>query len=114
MFLLAEVIADFNRRGINAIRKETEYKSTLLYDAFDKHPMVSTFVQDKNLRSKTVVVAQTGEHTEALTKFLQQKGMHPGDGYGSAKKTQLRFANFPTHSKEQYELLVDSLAEFGQ
>jgi phosphoserine aminotransferase len=35
--------------------------------------------------------------------------MQPGDGYGSAKKTQLRFANFPTHSKEQFELLVDTL-----
>jgi phosphoserine aminotransferase len=112
MYLLGEVIADFNRRGIGALRKETEYKSTLLYDALDKHPTFSAFVQDKNLRSKTVIVAQTGEHTEALTKFLQQKGMHPGDGYGAAKKTQLRFANFPTHSKEQYELLVDSLAAY--
>lgn len=112
MFLLGEVIADFNRRGIQTIRKETEYKSTLLYQALDQHPMINAFVKDKTFQSKTVVVAETGEHTEAITKFLQSKGMHPGDGYGSFKKSQLRFANFPTHSKEQYELLVDSLAAF--
>jgi phosphoserine aminotransferase len=39
--------------------------------------------------------------------------MQPGDGYGVNKKTQLRFANFPTHSKEQFELLVDTLTEFS-
>jgi phosphoserine aminotransferase len=47
-----------------------------------------------------------------VTKALLAKGMQPGDGYGSNKKTQLRFANFPTHSKEQFELLVDTLNEF--
>ena len=35
--------------------------------------------------------------------------MQPGDGYGASKKSQLRFANFPTHSKEHFELLVDTL-----
>jgi phosphoserine aminotransferase len=112
MYLLGEVIADFNRRGISNIRKEAEYKSTLLYQALNQHALINPFVRDKVLQSKTVIVAETGEHTEAITKFLQQKGMHPGDGYGAFKKSQLRFANFPTHSKEQYELLVDSLAAF--
>jgi phosphoserine aminotransferase len=47
-----------------------------------------------------------------MTNHLIKKGMLPGDGYGAQKKTQLRFANFPAHSKEQYELLVDSILEF--
>jgi phosphoserine aminotransferase len=59
---------------------------------------------------KRLSFADCGEHTENITKLLQSKGMQPGDGYGSFKKSQLRFANFPTHSKEQYELLVDTLA----
>jgi phosphoserine aminotransferase len=54
-------------------------------------------------------VAQCGDHAEKITTKLQAKGMQPGDGYGPAKKSQLRFANFPTHSKEQFELLVDTL-----
>jgi phosphoserine aminotransferase len=68
------------------------------------------FVAEERFRSKTVVVANCGEKTEEITIKLHEKGMHPGDGYGPAKKSQLRFANFPTHSKEQFELLVDTLA----
>ncbi|HEY9045584.1 MAG TPA: aminotransferase class V-fold PLP-dependent enzyme [Ohtaekwangia sp.] len=110
IYLLAQVIEDMVRRGITSIRKETEYKAALLYQALESHSDIKPFVQDKNLRSKTVIVADCGEHTEKITQRLLAKGMQPGDGYGSFKKTQLRFANFPTHSKEQYELLVDTLA----
>jgi phosphoserine aminotransferase len=110
IYLLAQVVEDMVRRGITAIRKETEYKAALLYQALDSHGALKPFVQDKAFQSKTVIVADCGEHTENITKLLQSKGMQPGDGYGSFKKSQLRFANFPTHSKEQYELLVDTLA----
>lgn len=112
IYLLNKVIQDFLRRGVDTLRKETEYKSTLLYQALEKHGQVSAFVKERKIQSKTVIVAECGTHTEKLTKFLQEKGLHPGDGYGPFKKTQLRFANFPAHSKEQYELLVDSLAQF--
>jgi phosphoserine aminotransferase len=109
IYLLSKVIGDMLRRGITTIRRETEYKSTLLYQTLDAHPEIGAFVEDKAVRSKTVIVADCGQQTEALTKKLMEKGMQPGDGYGPAKKTQLRFANFPTHSKEQFELLVDTL-----
>ncbi|SKC85595.1 aminotransferase class V-fold PLP-dependent enzyme [Ohtaekwangia koreensis] len=110
IYLLAQVVEDMVRRGITAIRKETEYKAALLYQALESHGTLKPFVQDKAFQSKTVIVADCGDHTENITKLLQSKGMQPGDGYGSFKKSQLRFANFPTHSKEQYELLVDTLA----
>ncbi|HYF69681.1 MAG TPA: aminotransferase class V-fold PLP-dependent enzyme [Ohtaekwangia sp.] len=111
IYLLSKVVEDMLRRGISTIRKETEYKATLLYQALENHSLVKPFVQEKVIQSKTVIVADCGDHTERITKHLQTKGMHPGSGYGSFKKSQLRFANFPTHSKEHYELLVDSLKE---
>lgn len=109
IYVLSKVIDDMIRRGIANIRKETEYKAVLLYQSLEKHQHLSPFVTDKSFRSKTVIVANSGEHTERLTTKLLENGMQPGDGYGAAKKTQLRFANFPTHSKEQFELLVDTL-----
>lgn len=109
IYVLSKVIEDMIRRGVTTIRRETEYKSTLLYHALDNHPEINAFVVNPSFRSKTVIVANCGEHTERLTARLLKKGMQPGDGYGDAKKTQLRFANFPTHSKEQFELLVDTL-----
>ena len=111
IYLLSKVVEDMNRRSIQTIRHETEYKAAILYQELDQHPFIKAFVKDHAYRSKTVIVAECGEHTEALTNHLIKKGMLPGDGYGTQKKTQLRFANFPTHSKEQYELLVDSIQE---
>lgn len=112
IYLLSKVVQDMIRRGINMIRKETEYKAAILYQALNNHQILKPFVKEERWRSKTVVVAESGDHTEEVTKLLIQKGMLPGDGYGPAKTHQLRFANFPTHSKEQYELLVDTISEF--
>jgi len=109
IYLLSKVVEDMVRRGIGKIRKETEYKAAVLYQTLDKQADLKPFVTDKAFQSKTVIVADTGEHTEKITKLLLEKGMQPGDGYGASKKSQLRFANFPTHSKEHFELLVDSL-----
>jgi len=110
IYLLAKVVEDFHLRGIQTMRRETEYKAAILYNLLDSHPLISSFVTDKASRSQTVIVADCGAHVETITKALLEKGMSPGDGYGELKKTQLRFANFPTHSKEQFELLVDTLA----
>jgi phosphoserine aminotransferase len=113
IYLLNQVVNDFLRKDILTIRRETEYKAAILYKALEDHALLNPFVKDKQFQSKTVIVADCQSHTERLTKHLQSKGLFPGDGYGSNKKTQLRFANFPAHSKEQFELLVDSIAEFS-
>lgn len=112
IYLLSKIVADFLRRGIENIRKETDYKAAALYHALEKNSYITAFVKERQLRSKTVVVADCGDNTQKLFDFLAAKGLHAGDGYGAAKKSQLRFANFPAHSKEQYDLLVDSLGLF--
>lgn len=109
IYLLSKVVEDFIRKGVSALRKETEYKAAILYQALENHPVISPFVKDKDAQSKTVIVAECGENTSRVNSHLESLGIQPGDGYGELKKTQLRFANFPAHSKEQYELLVDSL-----
>jgi len=113
IYLLAKVVEDFLRRSVNSLRKETEYKAAILYQALESHPLLSAFVKDKDSKSKTVIVAHSGEHTNQIANALGKLGIHPGDGYGELKKSQLRFANFPAHSKEQYELLVDSLGKMN-
>lgn len=112
IYLLGKVIEDFNRRGIDLIRRETEYKAAILYQALEQHPLIHAFVKQPDQRSRTVIVAETSSHTARLASYLQTKGLAPGDGYGAAKATQLRFANFPAHSKEQYEALADAIQEF--
>lgn len=113
IYLLSKVVEDFLRKGANALRKETEYKAAILYNCLNTHTVLKPFVKKVEWQSKTVIVADCGERTKEVVKFLEPFGLHPGDGYGDLKKTQLRFANFPAHSKEQYELLVDSLEKFS-
>jgi len=109
IYLLGKVVEDFLRRGIQIIRKETEYKAAILYQALSVHSQATPLVKDKIHQSTTVIVAQTDVHTSLITQRLALAGMQAGDGYGDKKATQLRFANFPAHSKELYEKLVDEL-----
>lgn len=113
IYLLAKVTGDFLSRGLTAIRHETNYKAALLYQSLEKLPFAKPFVEDPDLRSPTVIVANAGTNTGRILTALQPQGLFPGDGYGRAKASQLRFANFPAHSKEQYELLVDCLARLS-
>jgi phosphoserine aminotransferase len=112
IYLLSKVVEDFLRRGINIIRKETEYKSAILYQALETHQLVKPAVQKPEWRSKTTLVAESGVHTSKLTQVLENQGLSPGDGYGAGKQTQLRFANFPAHSKETFEKLTDAIQAF--
>ena len=112
IYLLGKVIQDFLRKGIISIRKETEYKAAILYQALEAHSAIKPFVLDKRDRSKTVIVAGCGDRTEELSSYLMDRGFSPGEGYGEFKRQHLRFANFPTHSKEQFESLSDVLSTF--
>jgi phosphoserine aminotransferase len=112
IYLLGKVVEDFLRRGIKIIRTETEYKAAILYQALSVHSYASPFVTEPSHQSKTVIVAQCGEHTKSIARHLAAEGLQAGDGYGDKKATQLRFANFPAHSKEQFEKLVDELEKF--
>ncbi|CAN5323131.1 phosphoserine transaminase [soil metagenome] len=112
IYLLGKVVNDFLQKGAVAIRQETQYKAALLYKALEEHSFIKPFVTQKADRSKTVIVANTGERTEELATYLQARGFFPGDGYGDARKSQLRFANFPAHSKEQFESLADLISNF--
>ncbi len=107
VYLLARVTADMLEKGIDVIRRETNYKGLLLQHTIATHPQLSHFVEDSRLRSKTVVVARTEGPSEAWIEALSSKGFVVGNGYGPHKGKQIRIASFPTHSKEQIELLAD-------
>lgn len=112
IFLLGKVVGDMLRVGIQRIRKETEYKAAVLYQELNAHGLIRPFVNNADWQSKTVIVADTGAYTKAITERLLAEGMQPGDGYGTGKATQLRFANFPTHAREHFERLCDIIKGF--
>lgn len=113
IYVLGKAAEDMVRRGIHVIRKETEYKAVILYQELMQHNSLSPFVAEKIYQSPTVIIANSGEQTEKLSQYLMEKGMQAGEGYGVHGGAQLRFANFPAHSKEQFELLVDYIKAFN-
>ncbi|HEY0744670.1 MAG TPA: aminotransferase class V-fold PLP-dependent enzyme, partial [Chryseosolibacter sp.] len=64
IYLLNQVIKDFLRRSVEMIRRETEYKAAILYQALEQHSLLNPFVKDKKFQSKTVIVADCQSHTE--------------------------------------------------
>ncbi|MDN5199761.1 aminotransferase class V-fold PLP-dependent enzyme [Fulvivirgaceae bacterium BMA10] len=109
MYLLSKVAADMIEKGITQIRKETEYKAAILYNMLEAHSLLDPFVKEKQHRSKTVIVAETKKTSSEIIGKVAETGMVIGTGYGSFKEDHIRIANFPTHSKEQMEMLVDFL-----
>ena len=109
IYLLGQVVQDMLRRGLTAIRRETDYKAAILYQLLSDHPRMHAFVQQKEYQSKTVLTIVCANEYENIYKVLEDNRIVPGEGYGSFRHDHLRIANFPAHSKEQFELLVDIL-----
>lgn len=111
IYLLGKVCEDMLRRGIEVIRQEMLYKSVTIYQAYENHPYFRPLVENERYRSHTVAVAtlQEGHTSKEVLDFLGQHRIVVGTGYGPYKDSQVRVANFPTHSKEVFERVYDLL-----
>ncbi len=111
IFLLSKVVEDFNKKGVENIRKETELKAKMLYDYISSSQNFSFAVEDPTLRSFTTIVANTKISPAEINKQLESFDMAIGAGYSSYKDTQVRIANFPAISVEQMQKLVNKMKE---
>ena len=112
IYLFSQVVRDMINRGIQQIRNDIIYKSAILYNMLDQHDVLQPFVREKTLRSDTIIVVDSGERTADLLTYLSDHKFEVGNGYGKMMGKQIRIANFPTHSKEQFEMLVDLIEKF--
>lgn len=114
IYILGKIAEDFNRIGIDTMRKQTEEKARMLYKFLETSDTLSPFVSQERHRSQTVIVATTGTPNKpkssadvmAATKAVN---MIVGSGYGKFKDSQIRIANFPAVSIEQVAALIDEL-----
>ncbi|MEQ8240059.1 MAG: aminotransferase class V-fold PLP-dependent enzyme [Cyclobacteriaceae bacterium] len=111
IYLLGKVAEDMLIRGKKSIINDTIYKASILYSAIENSSM-NPFIENKEHRSKTVIVADAGSNTSKFLKDASSRGWIIGSGYGKHKENHIRIANFPTHSKEQIEQLCDFIAKY--
>jgi phosphoserine aminotransferase len=112
IYLLGQVVAEMNKKGIDIIRQETETKARLIYDYIATSQNFSVAVAESAHQSATTIVANTKIPSAEIIKKLAPFDMVVGSGYGNYKETQIRIANFPAHSLSQVQALVYKLQEF--
>ncbi|MEP1032152.1 aminotransferase class V-fold PLP-dependent enzyme [Ekhidna sp.] len=108
IYILGRVVKDILQAGVQRMRNDTTYKAAILNQMIETHPYLDHFVESKEHRSKTTIVAKSSMSREILN-FFQKKGLILGSGYGVHKENHIRIANFPTHSKESIEMLSDMM-----
>lgn len=114
IYLLGQVMENMNQKGIAQIKQELNYKAAVLYQALETCNYLKPFVNNHQCRSKTTIVAELEDPalSEKLRNYLKAKNMIVSTGYGEYKQNHIRIGNFPTHSKEQMEMLADALVAF--
>ena len=110
IYVLGKVAEDFNRIGVDVMRKETDRKAKALYDFAKKSDQFDIFVTNESHRSATVVVLNCKQMAGDVIKQVQAKSdFILGAGYGKMKETQIRIANFPAVNLDQVEALIATL-----
>ena len=109
IYLLGKIAEDFNKIGIDTIRKQTEEKARMLYKFLDSSDSYQPFVNEDRHRSQTVIVASTKKPASDVIASAKSVGMVIGSGYGKFKDTQIRIANFPAVSAGQIDALISQL-----
>ncbi len=105
IYLLSKVTQEMLAVGIETIRKQTEEKSALIYNFFDKHQKYHPYVA-KPFRSKTTLVIDVNGESGQIVAGLKKKGFIVSQGYGKRKDNHIRIANFPSLSKIQVKKLL--------
>lgn len=111
IYLLSKVLEDMNHKGIETIRRETEAKAAKIYTFLEESTVFSPAVEFAAHRSKTTIVANSTVPASEVNKHLARYDLQVGSGYGKYKESQIRIANFPAHSVEQVEKLLERLRE---
>ena len=112
LYLLKNVLKDMQLKGISSIQNETKYKAALLYQTFDQITELKTVIPYPLNRSKTVCVSEVHGGNKGLIEYLKSKQLIIGSGYGDFKDQHIRIANFPAHSKESIEMLMDEIGKY--
>ena len=109
IYLLGKIAEDFNRIGIDTLRKQTEEKARMLYKFLDTSDAYEPYVKQERHRSQTVIVATTKKPSTDVIAAAKTANMIVGSGYGKLKESQIRIANFPAVSTEQVAALIEQL-----
>lgn len=109
IYLLGKICKNMSKIGIDVIRKETEDKAQMIINKVTEHPEFNMAISNDNCLAKTVLVINYYKNVKSLHQKLLKANIIVGNGYGDNKDSQIRIANFPTHSINDFKQLADVL-----
>ena len=109
IYVFGKIMQDFLNRGLTIIRNEIRYKSIILYNSISNNPKLAPLVSDPYLQSQNILCANTEIRREKLFEFMSGNRIELDVMAGPEVSSCIRIANYPVHSKEQMEFLVDCI-----
>lgn len=96
--------------AISETHLATLAKMKVWTDFWDNQPDFSYLIENPELRLPTVLaLSGNPEKIKQLHKICLKKGIELGKGYGEWKETSFRIANFPSHTFEDIETLIQTI-----
>lgn len=113
IYLLMRVMN--KRKPIDKIEKKLHKRLKQYEELFDGNDKYTFLVENKKVRSETVVVIKgSKEDIEEIKEKAQDKGIVLGNGYGEYKESTFRIANFPALEKLEIKKLTKFLTKYLQ
>lgn len=111
IYLLARImekIPDISQVGAEAMKKFEHWQ-----DLIDRQPELNWLVENKEVRSNTVLpVKAAPENIAAIKNGAKAAGIVLGNGYGNWKKDTFRIANFPAITWDEIRQLTNFLEHY--
>lgn len=113
IYLLMRILKDNPK--IDKTDKILKNRIHLLTAFFENQTKFIHLVDNLLVRSDTVLALKANPKILNKLKIAaEKKGIKLGNGYGEWKESSFRIANFPAHSKHDYEKLLDFFEDFGK
>ncbi len=111
IYVLGKILQDFLNRGLAIIRNEIRYKSIILYNSIADNQNLVPLIKDPYFQSQNILCASTEIPRGKLFEFMSGNRIELDVLKGPDASSNIRVANYPVHSKEQMEFLVDRLEQ---
>lgn len=109
IYLFNAVLRDMLSIGLPSLKAGVERRAKKFYEFLTSQDTFTPFVTDTAGQSLTTIAVQVKGGSVPVVEKLKAKGLIVGAGYGDRKEKDIRVANFPAHTDEQFERLISEL-----
>ena len=110
IYILQKAVAKYQAIGLDALRKGLSERAASFYSALEDTSF-GCLVKEKAYRSPTLFAVNSGSLNadELRTKWSKELNLWTGACYGPLKANNFRVGNFPMHTAEEHEVMLNAI-----